>query len=71
MEMHPDVVVHSLKILIDPADGSYAPSLLIVSTGDSLSGLKEISAVAVGLQVIRFIFLFCFEKLLFKKKLPF
>lgn len=52
MEMHPDVVVHSLKILIDPADGSYAPSLLIVSTGDSLSGLKEISAVAVGLQVI-------------------
>ncbi len=51
MELHPDVVVHSLKILVDPADGSYTPSLLIVSTGDSLTNLKEIAAIAVGLQV--------------------
>ena len=31
MELHPDVVVYSLKMLVDPADGSYTPSLLIVS----------------------------------------
>ena len=51
MELHPDVVVYSLKILVDPADGSYTPSLLIVSMGDSLSSLKETAVVAVGLQV--------------------
>ena len=51
MELHPDTVVHSLKVLVDPADGSYTPSLLVVSAGDSLIGMKEIAAVAVGLQV--------------------
>lgn len=51
MEMQPDIIVHSLKLLVDPADGSYMPSLLIVSAGDSLSGLKEVAVVTVGLQV--------------------
>ena len=51
MELHPDTVVHSLKVLVDPADGSYTPSLLVVSAGDSLVGMKEVAAVAVGLQV--------------------
>ena len=51
MELHPDVVVYSLKMLVDPADGSYTPSLLIVSMGDKLSSLKETAVVAVGLQV--------------------
>lgn len=51
MELQPDILVHSLKVLVDPADGSYTPSLLIVSTGDSLSGMKEMTAVSVGLQV--------------------
>lgn len=51
MELHPDVVVHSLKVLVDPADGSYTPSLLIISAADSLSGMKEVAAVSVGLQV--------------------
>lgn len=50
MELHPDVVVHSLKVLVDPADGSYTPSLLIISAADSLSGMKEVAAVSVGLQ---------------------
>lgn len=51
MELHPDIVVHSLKVLVDPADGSYTPSLLIISAADSLSGMKEVAAVSVGLQV--------------------
>ena len=51
MELHADTVVHSLKVLVDPADGSYTPSLLVVSAGDSLVGMKEVAAVAVGLQV--------------------
>lgn len=50
MELHPDVIVHSLKVLVDPADGSYTPSLLIISAADSLSGMKEVAAVSVGLQ---------------------
>lgn len=50
MELHPDIVVHSLKVLVDPADGSYTPSLLIISAADSLSGMKEVAAVSVGLQ---------------------
>lgn len=51
MELHPDVVVHSLKVLVDPADGSYTPSHLIISAADSLSGMKEVATVSVGLQV--------------------
>lgn len=51
MELHPDVVVHSLKVLVELADGSYTPSLLIISAADSLSGMKEVAAVSVGLQV--------------------
>jgi len=47
--MHRDIVVHSLKVLVDPADGSYTPSLFIVSAADSLSSMKEIAAVPVGL----------------------
>ncbi len=52
MELQPDIVVHSLKLLVDPADGSYTPSLLIVSAADSLSNMKEIAVVTVGLQVL-------------------
>ena len=42
-------------IMIGIADGSYTPSLFIVSAADSLSGMKEVAAVSVGLQV-RFLF---------------
>lgn len=60
MELQPDIVVHSLKLLVDPADGSYTPSLLIVSAADSLSNMKEIAVVTVGLQVLESSLLFFF-----------
>jgi E3 ubiquitin-protein ligase HERC2 len=43
--MQPDVLIHSLRIQVDPADSTYMPSLMIVSGGDSLSGLKEVVTV--------------------------
>ena len=34
-------------MVVDPADSTYIPSLLVISTGDNLSTLKEISTVNV------------------------
>lgn len=31
LELFPDVLVHRLKMLVDPADSSYMPSLVVVS----------------------------------------
>lgn len=31
MEIFPDVLVHRLKMIVDPADSSYMPSLVVVS----------------------------------------
>lgn len=31
MEIFPDVLVHRLKMTVDPADSSYMPSLVVVS----------------------------------------
>ena len=47
LEIQPDVIIQSLKIVVDPADSTYMPSLIIISTGDNLSALKEISSVNV------------------------
>lgn len=66
MELQPDIVVHSLKLLVDPADGSYTPSLLIVSAADSLSNMKEIAVVTVGLQVLKLSLLFSFFAILIR-----
>ena len=43
--MHPDILIHSLRIQVDPADSTYMPSVVIISAGDNLSVLKEISTV--------------------------
>ena len=40
--MQPEVLLHWLRVQVDPADSTYMPSLMIVSGGDNLSGLKEI-----------------------------
>jgi len=34
-----------LRIQVDPADSTYMPSLIVISGGESLSGLKEIVTV--------------------------
>ena len=47
LEMQPEVAVQSLKMVVDPADSIYMPSLVVVSGGDSLSSLKEITSVNV------------------------
>ena len=49
LEMQPDVAIHSLRMIVDPADSTYMPSLLVISGGDSLAagGLKEITTVNV------------------------
>ena len=43
--MQPDVLIHSLRIQVDPADSTYMPSLIVVSGGENLSVLKEISTI--------------------------
>ena len=45
LEMQADINIHCLKIQIDPADSTYMPSLIVVSGGDSLSQLAEITTV--------------------------
>lgn len=36
MELFPDVLVHRLKMVVDPADSSYMPSLVVVSGKNDL-----------------------------------
>ena len=40
LEIQPDVLLQSLKMIVDPADSTYMPSVIIISTGDNLSALK-------------------------------
>lgn len=47
LEMHQDILIKSLKILIDPLDNSYMPSLIIVYGGDSFSSLVELATVNI------------------------
>ncbi|XP_063244096.1 E3 ubiquitin-protein ligase HERC2 isoform X2 [Bacillus rossius redtenbacheri] len=47
LEMLPDIVVHTLKMTVDPADSSYMPSLVIVSGGDTFASLQELVTVNI------------------------
>ncbi|XP_043274810.1 E3 ubiquitin-protein ligase HERC2 isoform X2 [Venturia canescens] len=47
LEMLPSILVHSLKIVVNPQDSSYMPSLVAVSAGDSFSSLLELSTITV------------------------
>jgi E3 ubiquitin-protein ligase HERC2 len=47
LEMQPDVAVQSLRMLVDPADATYMPSLVAVLGGDSLAAMKEILTVNI------------------------
>ena len=31
LEMHPDVAIQSFKMIVDPADSTYMPSLVVIS----------------------------------------
>lgn len=47
LELFPDVLVHSLKMKVEPSDTSYMPSLVKISAGSSFSTLQELSAVSI------------------------
>ncbi|XP_076284957.1 E3 ubiquitin-protein ligase HERC2 isoform X1 [Lasioglossum baleicum] len=47
LEMLPGILVHSLKILVNPQDGSYMPSLIAVYVGETFSRLVELATINV------------------------
>nr|XP_057930109.1 E3 ubiquitin-protein ligase HERC2 isoform X3 [Doryrhamphus excisus] len=48
LELFPDVLVHRLKMVVDPADSSYMPSLVVVSGGSSLNNLIELKTININ-----------------------
>ncbi|XP_060089857.1 E3 ubiquitin-protein ligase HERC2 isoform X3 [Heteronotia binoei] len=48
LEIFPDVLVHRLKMIVDPADSSYMPSLVVVSGGSSLNNLIELKTININ-----------------------
>uniref|UniRef100_A0AAY4E4J6 E3 ubiquitin-protein ligase HERC2 n=1 Tax=Denticeps clupeoides TaxID=299321 RepID=A0AAY4E4J6_9TELE len=48
LELFPDVLVHRLKMVVDPADSSYMPSLVVVSGGNSLNNLIELRSININ-----------------------
>ncbi|XP_062306104.1 E3 ubiquitin-protein ligase HERC2 [Osmerus eperlanus] len=48
LELFPDVLVHRLKMTVDPADSSYMPSLVVVSGGSSLNNLIELKTITIN-----------------------
>ncbi|XP_034934449.1 E3 ubiquitin-protein ligase HERC2 [Chelonus insularis] len=47
LEMMPSILIDSLKITVNPSDGSYMPSLIAVNAGDSFSSLLELATIPV------------------------
>ncbi|XP_023218340.1 E3 ubiquitin-protein ligase HERC2-like isoform X1 [Centruroides sculpturatus] len=48
LEMQPDILVHRLRMTVDPADSSYMPSVVVLSGGPSVSSLKELKTIHIG-----------------------
>ncbi|XP_077983839.1 E3 ubiquitin-protein ligase HERC2-like [Glandiceps talaboti] len=48
LEMHPDILVHKLRMSVEPTDSSYQPSLVVVSVGDSISAMKDPKTINIG-----------------------
>ncbi|KAL7983783.1 hypothetical protein Chor_000659, partial [Crotalus horridus] len=48
LEIFTDVLVHRLKMIVDPADSSYMPSLVVVSGGSSLNNLIELKTININ-----------------------
>lgn len=47
LEMHENVLIHSLAITVNGADCSHMPSLIVVRVGDSVDTLKDYSWVSI------------------------
>ena len=48
LEIEQNVLVQQLKIMVDPADGSYMPSKVSVCGGNSFMNMKELAFVNIG-----------------------
>ncbi|CAH1402584.1 unnamed protein product [Nezara viridula] len=47
LDMQPDILIHSLRMRVDPADSSYMPSLVVVSGGPNYVSLQELSTIYI------------------------
>ncbi|XP_015510519.2 E3 ubiquitin-protein ligase HERC2 [Neodiprion lecontei] len=47
LEMLPGILIHSLKMTVNPEDSSYMPCLIVVSAGDSFASLLELATITV------------------------
>ncbi|KAK7864133.1 hypothetical protein R5R35_007650 [Gryllus longicercus] len=47
LEMQPGVLIHALRMVVDPSDSSYMPSLVVVSGGDSFTNMRELASVSI------------------------
>lgn len=47
IEMHENVLIHSLSITVNGSDCSHMPSLIVVRTGDTVETLKDYSWVSI------------------------
>ncbi|KAK5650580.1 hypothetical protein RI129_001609 [Pyrocoelia pectoralis] len=47
LDMYHDVLIKSLKLIVDPSDNSYMPSVIVVSGGSTVSSLSELTVVNV------------------------
>ncbi|KAJ9582054.1 hypothetical protein L9F63_003637, partial [Diploptera punctata] len=47
LEIVPDILIHSLKMTVDPLDSSYTPSLVVLSGGDSFSTMNELATINI------------------------
>lgn len=47
LEMLPGILIHSLKIIVNPQDSSYMPSVIAVNAGDSFTNLVELTTISI------------------------
>lgn len=47
MEMFPGILIHSLKLVVNPQDSSYMPSVISVNVGESFENMFELTTINV------------------------
>lgn len=45
--MQPNIGIEWLRMLVDPADSSYMPTLVVISGGDSLAKMRELATIRI------------------------
>ncbi|XP_074649618.1 E3 ubiquitin-protein ligase HERC2-like [Tubulanus polymorphus] len=49
LEIHSDIIIQQLVMRVEPSDSSYMPSLVVISGGDTLSNMREIKTINIGM----------------------